>query len=208
MISINVFAKTRIAIIDTGINNDPDLAKYLCEDGALDLTGDGSFDVNGHGTNIAGIITSGLNPKDYCIVPLKFWSNKEDAKVSNKAYLEAMRYVYLDKSVKYLNLSLNGTKPYKLEEAMLKFITDRGTTVVTSAGNQGLNLDLRCESFPACYSRLLNFFVVGTNADYSNYGSVVKYKHQGSNVCYKDICRTGTSQATAMFMNMLLKGRK
>lgn len=50
----------KLAVLDTGIDPDhPDLEDAIV--GMKDFTGDGMEDVNGHGTNCAGIIAARLN---------------------------------------------------------------------------------------------------------------------------------------------------
>lgn len=207
LLATSVQAKQKVIIIDTGLNPDPILSKFVCGEGIIDFTGEGTNDYDGHGTNIAGIITNGLDPNKVCIIPVKFWPRDVNPRKTNKNYLEAMVYAYQHRAYDYLNLSLNGSMPVEFERVALQFITNRGILVAAAAGNSGINLDNNCAAYPACYLGLKNFYVIGSHLPFSNYGKVVTHKFSGNNVCYGSVCRSGTSQSTAQFMNEVLKSR-
>lgn len=198
--------RIKIAIIDTGYTHSEKVDKYLCVGEHVSFVDDSPFqDTVGHGTNIAGLITNGLDPNKYCIVIVKFFKGpKGSAKV-----VESILYA-LTQKVSYMNLSLGGQRQYEAEKQAIIKALNSGVKVAAAAGNDGKNLDLDCYYYPACYNDVLKnprFHIVGSNTiswhRYSNYGSIVKYREDGTNKGLPP--QTGTSQATAIHLNKWIK---
>jgi hypothetical protein len=211
--SITALAKeTRkmVAVVDTGVPNNPAILKYMCRGGHVDLTLQGLKDVNGHGTNIIGLIMKGMNPATHCIVAIKYYHDysKPFGKQSQMDVFNAL-YAYLLKlQPAYVNFSSSGFGFNYKEFSTFSSLMERGTKVVVAAGNNQVLLDAgSCDVFPACYFfNEKNFFVVGSTSKLSNYGGPVKYIRDGIGQCALGVCMNGTSQAAANLTAELLKG--
>jgi hypothetical protein len=198
-----------VLILDTGLDlNDPYFKPFLCRSGHADLTGKGLQDRHGHGTNIAGLILRGIDPKRVCIKVVKYF-NKNDTVEEREQVVSKIMDRLSELDYYMLNFSGNGTQPLPSEERNLKIALKRGAYVVVAAGNESLDLNKNCNSYPACYTSLSKFegFQVVTDKDLqaANKGGPAKYNEIGRGQCYKDICLNGTSQATAVHTNRLLK---
>lgn len=209
--TISIFAsepRIKIAIIDSGIRDIPSSKKYICENGMYDLTGFGILDQHGHGTNIAGIITEGLDYKKFCIVIIK-WFHTEDQqqKVPDFSCVGKAIEVALNTNAKYINLSLSGGYQNGYELKQIQRGLASGTVFTVASGNNGADLSKNCWVYPACYTlKNKNYHVVSTvDLPSSNYNGPVTDRMPGNNICGYDICLNGTSQATALFLNSVLK---
>lgn len=199
--------KIRIAVIDSGLGG-AEIQPYLCEDGNVDLTGEGIRDVNGHGSNIAAIIANHMNPETHCIMLIKWWHDKH---THVNSLFSAVDHA-IESNASYINMSLEGYVPDKQEEASIKYALRHGITVVVAAGNEGSDLGTVCDVYPACY-RIVhpNFYVVanfinGHRYSSTNYGGPVNAFENGVDVDAGGHVMTGTSQATAIFTNKLIRG--
>jgi serine protease len=207
---------TIIAVIDTGIDmNHPDLVGNLWLNGyeipgnGIDDDGSGivddihgadftnntgnPYDTDGHGTHVAGIIgavgnngtgTSGVVWRTR-IMPLKFM-NADGGFTSNA--VRAMNYA-IDRGAKIINNSWGGGNYDPTLATAIRRAQSSGTIVVSSAGNQGANVDTS-PFYPASYSTLSDNAVSvaatdgnGNIASYSNFGaSTVTIAAPGSNI--------------------------
>lgn len=199
--------RIKIAVIDSGINSSA-LKPYLCDGGHIDLTGNTLTDVVGHGTNVTSIIVKNLNPKTHCIVIIKWFHN-------DKAHLSAVSPAItkaIEDKVSYINMSLSGYAYDAQEFYSIQKALDLGIVVVVAAGNNGKNLGVKCDIYPACYPiNNKNYYVVANfvddvRFDSSNFGGPVNAFENGVNINAGGYVMTGTSQAAAKFMNDLLKG--
>lgn len=173
---------TRVAIIDTGLNvEDPRFKDHLCPEVGEDFTGEGLTDIHGHGTHVAGLIKQYAGNVNYCLIILKYFSIKDSSSINTRQYLSA-----LDSLNKYhpdvVNLSVTGPVSMPEERAIITNLSK--TKFFVAAGNEGADLDLVCDAFPACYAKdLKNVTVVGNlNAKDSNHGSVVGLWINGTGV--------------------------
>lgn len=132
-----------VAVIDTGINTtDQRTAYYLrtpVSSGSVVQTETNSADENGHGTQIAGILSEsfsddGLTPQQVNLLPVKI------ADASGKCTILKL-YLGMESAMDYgadiLNISM-GTKNMEgsaLLNQAVQEAHDRGIVVVTSAGN-------------------------------------------------------------------------
>ena len=176
----------RVAILDTGVEREhPDLARDVvaeqcfceradgtgcCPGGAHRLDGPGSApDEHGHGTSLAGILTSdgrvagrGVAP-DAEIVAIRVM-DEHGAIASLAQLLEALDWLLLTRpDVRVVNLSLETDQLFEgscdaasaaalaLSSAIRK-LRERGTLVVAAAGNRG---DAGRVAMPACLSSAL-----------------------------------------------------
>lgn len=140
-----------IAVIDTGIDsNNPKLCKF----GHKSFTGDNKplVDNNGHGTHIAGIIAANAGDLDYCIVSLKFFSAKQSGKQNLAATVAAVNFA-INIKIDYINYSAGGPEVDKAELKAVERALNKGIKIFAAAGNEGDNLDLKCNYYPACYDK-------------------------------------------------------
>lgn len=187
----------RIAIIDTGvIAKGADLK--LCKSGHIDLTGEGLHDRVGHGTNVSYIMVDRLRNVDYCLIIVKFFSVKQN---NEQNMISALRWIDKIKP-DIVNISAGGGGYYNGEyDAVIKLLNNK-IFIVAAAGNNGHNLDIACNYYPACYDNRIitvgNRSSISKNSTRSNYGSYVKVWVDGQNVCAGGFCMSGTSQAAAI----------
>ena len=165
-----------VAVLDSGVQlNHPDLAKSLWRNPAEvpangvdddrngyvdDVHGanikalNGSVeDDNGHGTHVAGIVAaqagngtggSGMAPGAQ-IMSVKVLDANRAGDSSQLA--KGIRYA-IDHGARILNVSINGDGTSPDLDAALTYASQKGATVVASAGNNGRDLDLT-PSYPA-----------------------------------------------------------
>lgn len=224
--------RIKIGIIDTGLN----ISKYeqwICKTPAsIDFTSTTINDNNNHGTNVFHLITHDLDPAKYCVVIIKYLNISDTmlfeffrgsalegfeglaGMIFRNSYLRALKYAS-DSKLQYLNLSLGGFGSDPIEVATLKYILDNKTIVVAAAGNSKKNLTVKCDYFPACNGyKELNFIVVGSKDDndivskFSNYGGPVDAYEYGEFQGPKEVRMSGTSQATANYLNRLVRMKK
>lgn len=203
--------RTHVAIIDTGIG--VELARaYMCEDGHLDLTGKGLNDVNGHGTNIAGILAKNLNTKTHCLQIIKWFHDTKTmakerstssgiSKLMTSSLRQALKY-----NAKYVNMSLSGDTYSDEERIYLRQLLNSGATIAVAAGNNGIVLDEFCSIYPACYPIYdSKFVVVGNKGNPTSNVAKFLVMENGNNVEGFGITLTGTSQATAVWLSKRIK---
>jgi len=196
-------SRTKIAVIDTGVNRDVAQFKYMCEDGVKNFTTSKDEDINGHGSLIVNIIGSLIDSKKYCIVSYKVFDDK-GVSTNNDASNSALSSIVKDGSYKYVNISMNGTLHDTTEFKLINYLTNKGVKFTIAAGNESKQITKgNCDQYPACYKLLVdkpqNYYVVGAiNASYSNYGSVVDVQVEGT-ISSLGIIKRGTSQAAASY---------
>lgn len=202
MTDANAETRIKIGIIDTGISYEQAKSKYLCKDGLKSMIQfDKGYDFHGHGTNIFGLIAKQINTKTHCIISYKFWRKTTSPAESVKNTHKALKAAIKDK-VKILNLSMGGAEHSSQELRLIKRFLSKGGTIYTAAGNEGLNLNINCNYYPACYKKggLKNhprFFVVSSNTgNYPNRGSIVDFYIDGTKKGKPVL--SGTSQSTAI----------
>lgn len=200
MFSMSSYGKTiKVAVLDTGFKVKK--AKYikLCGSGHKDFTGQGLEDVHGHGTNITGLVSQGNKDIDYCVVIVKIFGWLAPLETSIKA-LNYVRTLDVD----IVNLSYGGKVfSYREQQAVLKLL-DKGVMVVAAAGNEGDNLDRKCNYFPACYDKRIHN--IGNIGYKTNYGK----KHidiiiDGNNKTSLGLTMSGTSQSAAIYTQRMIR---
>ena len=226
-----------IMVIDTGLNMTKEIEPYVCEAGHKSyIFGQKALeDHNGHGSNVAGLIAKGMNPKKQCLVIVKFWDQDMNGVDTIELVREALRYAIALKPA-FINMSLTGRTPDHLEMRYVNKLISMGVNIAVAAGNENRDLDKSCRSFPACYKiNSPHFRVVGSNTvrleplsrtiilkgprqevrrvngkyykvfRYSNYGKRITNWENGTLVGSPKM--TGTSQATAISMSKWVQGK-
>lgn len=176
----------------------------LCTDGHYDASSKKintiGHDISGHGTNIIRTIASLAKDKDYCIQVVKVFNDKKEWLLDNNSFIVPAKF-----GAKIFNLSYYGKESNKTEfDLMYYLVKHYSVSFVISAGNDGDNLDIDCNSFPACYKNLKKYVIGamldnGTRSAYSNYGSIVTNYENGYS-----LGMSGTSQAAAKFSAKLI----
>jgi subtilisin family serine protease len=195
--------RVKVAVVDTGINKTKEMEPYLCVGTHYDVTGTGIKDTHGHGTNIAGIIASKINPKTTCILVVKyFFESGNKHNFDNE--MNALELVLKEENVKFVNFSSGGPSKHWKEKELIEKIIGKGIYFITSSGNSGVDLLRDCIYYPACYQFLSKYFRVVANGTgpnkrnpLSNYGGPVTDWRNGLNRTGFGITMSGTSQSAA-----------
>lgn len=152
----------KIAIVDTGLDlTDPRFAPAICLGESRDFTGEGMTDSIGHGTHVTGIIRAHAGEQGYCLMILKYYSDRSSGSENLDRELTAFKYAVAH-GADFVNFSGGGPEANDQERAVIAGA--RGTTFVVAAGNEHRNIDLpEYAYYPAAY-RLPNVVVVGALA--------------------------------------------
>jgi subtilase family protein len=206
---------TRVAVIDTGFGfNHAKNDSHLCKTGHRDFSNDQMFSVDGkviypidlmgHGTNVVGLIEQYAAKGDlnYCIVMIKFFSDRQSGTQRQAATTKAIRYA-TQIGAKFINYSAGGTNYDQEEYLAIENFLNKGGKLISAAGNEHQDLDsLGNTYYPAMYdSRItvvgsLNYF--GAVSKFSNFGKLVSFWEVGENAMAYGVMMSGTSQATAI----------
>lgn len=203
----------KVAVIDTGLNlNDARFKSVLCSSGHRDFTDTGIEDNNGHGTLITQLIKEYAGLSNYCIIILKYHTDKLSKEQMAITYMNALTEA-VRLNVDIVNISGGGREPIGKEFSLIK--KSNKIRFIVSSGNKQQNLNHKCNFFPACY-KLNNITVVGaknndgTIANYSNYGKIVTRWEDGEMRCSSidTSCNNGyaegTSLATAIYTGKVI----
>lgn len=203
--------RTKIAIIDTGLNIYPSIQQFMCNQEHFDYTSQGFIDNNGHGTNIATIISKNVDFNKYCMVIYKYYVGSNEQSLYNE--LKALKDIAKDDAIKFVNFSSSGNGSNPDEQDAIEDIVKKKVYFVTAAGNNGEDTKLH-PAYPGCYNLNSKYFrTIGNEGNKtSNYGKCVTHWEKGSSVCAgktqqeQQICLSGTSQAAAIHTNKLVRG--
>lgn len=202
LIALKAFGGIKIAVMDTGLNmNDERFKSHLCPSGHKDFTSFGLTDTDGHGTHVVGLITKHAGEGDYCLIILKWYSEKLSSS-ANELNEESAIKEAIALHADIINLSGGGTELSEIELADLQLAGDK-ILLIGAAGNNGR----RERYYPGC-AGLSNTRCVGalngdgTRAAFSNYGPWVDVWEPGVSI-YSTLpnghgCMSGTSMATAI----------
>lgn len=206
----------RVMVIDTGVDlSHPEIRSHIKEN----TNTDDYIDIIGHGTAMSSLVL-----KDTCpeveLVSCRYYdpSLKDLIQRSNNCFQRA-----LIENIQYINYSSYGKNSNEQERNILTKLSDKGVIITVSAGNDGRNLinplTKECErSYPSCYL-LKNVYIVqnidenGNLVESSNYINHPNTRSEmGLNVPVLapnngTTQTTGTSPATAKYMNRLLLQR-
>jgi serine protease len=162
----------RVAIIDTGVNLEHKEFKPFLERHPKDGLQAYDFitkkrttvDEQGHGTNIASILTRDNSDK-FKMIPLRFTNGSDSYKdlfrdMTN--FNEALKMA-IELDVDVINISYTHIIPRPSEEALFKKAQEKKIIIVAAAGNSGEDLDKLDEmhkTYPCSYN-LPNIICVG-----------------------------------------------
>jgi len=193
----------KVAVIDTGIDLKYKNQANLCDSGHISLVPNETIqDYNGHGTNIAGLIKTHAKNTKYCLIIIKFYKNTDGPQNVMRLQLALLYALRIKPDI--ISLSGGGIGSNATEKLIITKILDSGIKMNVSAGNESMDLDKKCNYFPACYD--LRLTVIGAK-DYngSNFGQIVDFYLQGYNQKGEfGQEMTGTSQATAIYTGKML----
>ena len=199
LFTFNSYAIEKIYVIDTEIDFSGTLKGYKCLTGHYNATYKALGGRTDHGTLMAKVITRGLSNKEICLVQIKTFDYKQSGTQSIIALAKALKYLN-SQSSGIVNMSLNGGKAYLIEYGYMISLLKKGFKLSLAAGNEGVNLDLKCTAFPARYfqKRTKNVRISSNPSKTSNYGKLVTHK---------DHMIGGTSFSTANTTNKWIKGK-
>lgn len=170
-----------VAVIDSGAElSHSDLQGRISSGGYnFILENDHIYDVNGHGTAVAGVIAAKTNNKlgiagvagtvDVRILPLQVANYAGEIYISD--VISAIDYAIAE-GVDVINLSLGSTDYSAIENKAVQRAIQAGIIVVASAGNSG-NSDY---SYPASYDNVISVGAINSSeqiADFSTYNDRV-----------------------------------
>lgn len=129
-----------VAIVDTGIDN-AHPALHVAR--AIDFTGEGSLDLNGHGTHVAGIVAS-RDAKYHGVAPdVSLWNVKvlhADGSGTSSEVIKGIQWA-VDNGARIISLSLGASVvPCDGTDALSQAVdtaVSRGIAVTVAAGNTG-----------------------------------------------------------------------
>ncbi|NLU76535.1 type VII secretion-associated serine protease mycosin [Streptomyces sp. HNM0575] len=158
-----------VAVIDTGVDKDNPQIRPALGSGGKDFVGkskNGTTDVEGHGTRVAGIIAArkskdkesgftGIAPAAE-ILPLRYTGSEDPEEKGNARTLAKAIDYAVSKKVKIINIS-SDTADKKSSpdlQAAIQKAVDAGILVVAAAGNDGAN-GKQEYTYPASYEGVL-----------------------------------------------------
>ena len=214
MITNLSYGKTlKVMVLDTGVDSsNPFLVKYIPN---KYLNNDNSTDEHGHGSHIMGILSLKAC-SNVQLIPCKAFDYRIINTFGNgKDRTIDCLNLALEYKVDIINYSGGGNERGSFEFNLLNKLDKLGVKIITAAGNNGKNLDIKENYYyPASY-RLKNLIIVGNidknhiiNSN-SNYGKNVIYEI-GMDVRSFDnkgnlVYMSGTSQATAVHTSKLIE---
>lgn len=191
----------KVMIIDTGVNRFiPQIHPYIQLYGQTD-----TWDLNNHGTHLAGIIATKACPGVEIIPCYGAWEFEN----SNKCFKLALK---LD--VDIINYSMEGPIFQNEEAKLLKKLERANIKLIACAGNEGLDLE-KHPIYPASYP-FRNITIVGAlsikglEMPFSNYNKEGMVWELGEKVKSfgkygQEMEMSGTSQATAIYTSKLVE---
>lgn len=208
-----VESRERVVVFDTGII--PSLLQQpaFCKDWASASIYSSLNIQHDHGTKMATIIVKGMDISKYCLSMIKLGANK-----SGRLFGMEKSLINLSKmpKINIVNMSLQGFKYKHTEYLSILRLLEKGVKINVAAGNSSADLNLICDTYPACFAKLIereppninrfrsNFKVIGALGDYSNYGSDIVdiYLFGGP---WRYAPTVGTPAATALYTNILVR---
>ena len=197
----------KIALIDTGVDyNHPDLfglgpdSKVV---GGYDFVDNDEMplDINGHGTEVAGIIAAdgqlkGIAPKSKI---LAYRVSDDGESVSSELIIKAIEQAIIDKA-DVINISLGVNQTNKQIDDAVNKAVNQGIVVVTAAGNNGPGLS-------TIGSPGLNPNTITVGASYNNVSSSLVSTLEVNKKQFQAIPMVGTSALDEPIISEILFGK-
>lgn len=205
--SNNILKKEiRIAVFDTGVSD-------LAINGSVSFVDKTTEDNNGHGTQMAGIISSVVtsaenkvaSPSIYSVVVADY---RGFAKTST--IMQALDWA-INNGIKIVCMSFGDYHKSKLLENMINRASNCGIVMVAAAGNDGGFEDENRIMYPAAFDNVLSVGAKNgdTIANYSNGGEnadcFANGSHRTTDINGNAVNVIGTSGATAFVAGTILK---
>ncbi len=203
---LNSKKEVKLAIFDTGVTN-------ISVDGSVNFINDVSTDENGHGTQMAGIISSVVTNAENKVASPSIYSvvvanHRGFAKTST--IMQALDWA-INNGIKIVCMSFGDYHKSKLLENMINRASSCGIIMVAAVGNDGGFENENRIMYPAAFDNVLSVGAKNgdTIANYSNGGENAECFANGSQST-KDINGNavnviGTSAATAFVAGTILK---
>lgn len=194
-------AGIKVAVLDTGVTDHPDLAGVKITH--IDLVKDG-LPLHGHGTAMASLI-AGRDAVHGGVAPA---SEILDVRVAdstgagNTAFVAQGILQAVDAGARVINISLGSAADATMLREAVAYAISRGVTVVAAAGNEQAS----SLAYPAGYEKVISVAAVdaqGRQAYFSNSGEGLFISAPGVGIVsgYSDgktVIGSGTSQAAAL----------
>jgi hypothetical protein len=193
----------KIAILDTGIANHPDLA---VKGGASFVEGADFSDDNGHGTHVAGSISAlnnemgviGVAPEAE-IYSLKVLDRNGSGSYSN--VIQAIEWA-IDNQINIISMSFGGNATSQSFQEAIKKANEQGILLIAAAGNAGSGTET--VTYPALYPEVISVGAIDSNstrATFSSTGNELDLMAPGVNILSTTMdgnfgFLSGTSMAT------------
>lgn len=198
-----------VAVVDTGVDaSHPDLANRVVSgenlaekkaDGTLYPENRDSNDDNGHGTQVAGVISAiyhnqigiagAAGAADVKIYPVKVMNDKGAGTAFDIA--KGIQHA-AEQNVDIINLSLGGMYSKTVDQAV-KYAQNKGILVVAAAGNSATNVDY---VYPAALPDVVTVGAITETKDkiatFSNQGSAIDVVAPGERIRTTTIKEKGT----------------
>ncbi|OQX22567.1 MAG: hypothetical protein BWK75_00410 [Candidatus Altiarchaeales archaeon A3] len=130
----------KVAVIDTGILHNSSLFPNICCEYDFVEKDTYAQDENGHGTHVASIMTSNLEPRGIApgitLVPIRALDASGGGYTSD--IIKAVYYA-IEQNVSIISLSLGAINSPILTETANEIVKDYNVTIVVAAGNYGPN---------------------------------------------------------------------
>ena len=196
-----VLPEVTVAVIDTGINTEPELFAGRILDGGMNFSNSGDDSVSDdlyHGTHVTGTICE-LTPSNVKILPEKVF-DKYGKATDEQIYAGIVHAIEMGAGI--LNMSFGGLGVSPLEVEALAIAEEQGVICVAAAGNSANRAE---QYYPGGIASAITVGAVNSQlqrAGFSNYGEsvdvmapgvgILSYMSTGTNTEKKD----GTSMAT------------
>ena len=180
----------RVAVLDTGVSNIPDLEIY----GGVSFVSSesGYYDDNGHGTSVAAIIaakqnqlgTIGVAPKVE-LYSLKIMDSNGHGSYSQ--VIEAINWC-IENEINIVNMSFGGKEYSKLLHETIQNAVSKGIIFIAAAGNVGYGEET--ELYPALYPEVISVGAVTkdySRAEFSSTGREIDVVSPGVGILTSDV---------------------
>ncbi len=189
-----------IAILDTGIDPDHEDLKVIHH---KNFTNDGLYDVNGHGTHVAGI-AGGVTNNEIGIAGVNWYSSIMSVKVLGDSgpgkwdwIAEGIVYA-TDNGASVINMSLGASAASQTVGIACDYAYEHGVVIIASAGNNPERV-----GYPAAYESVIAVGAVTRHdqrADFSGTGNALELVAPGVSIWSTGLNNTyrrgtGTSMA-------------